>query len=138
MKYLILFLVVIGISFLSFNQIDDDDNNFKIDNDIIDLITAPTQKLHAIDEEIDFWQKKFNADKNQTVYKYKLGLEFYKRFNLVANLEDLYHAKNLLEQVDHDTKSSNASYMRSLARIYISLHEFQKAYKINGVSDLLP
>ena len=77
--------------------------------------------------EINFWQKKYNTSPNQISYLSQLASNYSKLFENTGKIEYLYKAEELLVQSNETYKYSVVGTIRSLARNYISQHRFKEA-----------
>ncbi|MEM8521883.1 hypothetical protein [Flavobacterium sp. PL12] len=77
--------------------------------------------------EIDFWQKKYDAAPNQPSYLGQLASNYGVLFEYTGNIKNLYKSEELLLQANEEYNYSRVSTIRSLARNYISQHRFKEA-----------
>jgi tetratricopeptide (TPR) repeat protein len=77
--------------------------------------------------EIDFWQKKIDANPNQITYLSQIATNYSKLFEITGNINHLYKAEKLLVKSNEAFKYSSVATIRSLARNYISQHRFKEA-----------
>jgi tetratricopeptide (TPR) repeat protein len=77
--------------------------------------------------EIDFWQKKFDAAPNQISYLSMIASNYATLFEYTGNIKYLYKTEALLTQSNSTYKYSKVSTIRSLARNYIAQHRFKEA-----------
>lgn len=77
--------------------------------------------------EIAFWQKKYDADHNQTSYLGLMASQYSKLFEITGNIDYLIKTENLLKQSNEARNYSSTGTIRSLARNYISQHRFKEA-----------
>ena len=127
MKYLIILFIGSAGLWLTFNP-SDQKNQTEIPGSILDLIADPESRIAEINQDIDFWTEKLSKDDSQDVHAHQLALAYKARFDLTKSIGDLYESKDLLERINNK-QISNASFLRSLTGIYISLHQFDKAEK---------
>ncbi|QBN17995.1 tetratricopeptide repeat protein [Flavobacterium nackdongense] len=80
-----------------------------------------------VEDEIVFWQKKFDAAPNQISYLSILASNYSKLFENTGNVKYLYKAEDLLLQSNEAYNYSAVGTIRSLARNYISQHRFKEA-----------
>ena len=77
--------------------------------------------------EIDFWQKKFDAAPNQISYLSLIASNYATLFEYTGNIKYLYKTEALLTQSNATYNYSKVSTIRSLARNYIAQHRFKEA-----------
>ncbi|WP_269684689.1 hypothetical protein [Flavobacterium lacustre] len=77
--------------------------------------------------EIDFWQKKFDAAPNQISYLSLIASNYSTLFEYTGNIKNLYKTEELLTKSNEAYDYSKVSTIRSLARNYISQHRFKEA-----------
>lgn len=77
--------------------------------------------------EIDFWQKKFDAAPNQISYLSLIAANYATLFEYTGDINNLYKTEELLVQSNETYNYSKVSTVRSLARNYISQHRFKEA-----------
>ena len=77
--------------------------------------------------EIDFWQKKYDAAPNQPSYLGQLASNYGVLFEYTGDIKNLYKSEELLLQANEEYNYSRVSTIRSLARNYISQHRFKEA-----------
>lgn len=80
--------------------------------------------------EIDFWQKKYDAAPNQISYLSLIASNYATLFEYTGNIKYLYKTEALLTQSNSTYKYSKVSTVRSLARNYISQHRFKEALEL--------
>ena len=78
-------------------------------------------------QEIDFWQKKYDAAPNQISYLSQLASNYNTLFEYTGNIKNLYKTEDLLTKSNEAYDYSRVSTVRSLARNYISQHRFKEA-----------
>nr|WP_315142442.1 tetratricopeptide repeat protein [uncultured Flavobacterium sp.] len=77
--------------------------------------------------EIDFWQKKFDAAPNQISYLSQIASNYNTLFEYTGDIKNLYNTEELLIKSNEAYNYSRVSTIRSLARNYISQHRFKEA-----------
>lgn len=77
--------------------------------------------------EINFWQAKYDKAPNQTSYLSQLASNYSKLFENTGNVKYLYKVETLLLQVNKEYHYANVGSIRSLGRNYISQHRFREA-----------
>jgi Tfp pilus assembly protein PilF len=77
--------------------------------------------------EIDFWQKKFDAAPNQMSYLSILATNYNKLFENTGDVKYLYKAEELLLKSNEAYRYSSVGTIRSLGRNYISQHRFRES-----------
>lgn len=88
------------------------------------------QGLELANSEFDFWKQKLDKDTNQFPYLAKMASAKTQLFKSAGAVDHLNKANSYLIDLNERTKYNNASYLRSLARNYISLHQFKEALKV--------
>ncbi|WP_052705136.1 tetratricopeptide repeat protein [Flavobacterium sp. 316] len=91
------------------------------------LIVKENEKENNIKREIDFWQTKYNAAPNQYTYLISLASLYSQLFEIKGNIQDLYRAEKLLLDCNNRVRGEKASIHRSIAKNYISQHQFKEA-----------
>ena len=77
--------------------------------------------------EINFWQKKYDKAPNQTSYLSQLAINYSKLFENTGDVKYLYKVETLLLQVNKEYHYETVGPIRSLGRNYISQHRFREA-----------
>ncbi|MFV8326514.1 tetratricopeptide repeat protein [Flavobacterium sp. ZS1P14] len=77
--------------------------------------------------EIDFWQKKFDAAPNQISYLSMIASNYATLFEYTGDIKNLYKTEELLTKSNEAYNYSKVSTIRSLARNYIAQHRFKEA-----------
>jgi tetratricopeptide (TPR) repeat protein len=77
--------------------------------------------------EIDFWQKKFDKAPNQISYLSSIASNYATLFEYTGNIKHLYKTEELLTKSNETYAYSKVSTIRSLARNYIAQHRFKEA-----------
>ncbi|WP_029489393.1 tetratricopeptide repeat protein [Ochrovirga pacifica] len=85
------------------------------------------QALQKIHQNKKFWEEKLSSNPNQFPYAVKIaGLET-QLFSKTGNIQHLKNAEKQLTKAVTASGRKKSSYLRSLARNYISQHQFKKA-----------
>lgn len=77
--------------------------------------------------EIEFWEEKYNKAPNQISYLSLLASNYSKLFENTGNVKYLYKAEKLLIQSNEVYNYTSVGTIRSLARNYITQHRFKEA-----------
>lgn len=85
------------------------------------------KSLIFVQNEIDFWQKKFDAAPNQISYLSLIAANYATLFEYTGDIKNLYKTEELLLKSNKEYNYSKVSTVRSLARNYISQHRFKEA-----------
>ncbi|MFV8466737.1 tetratricopeptide repeat protein [Flavobacterium sp. LB1P62] len=85
------------------------------------------KSLTFANNEIDFWQKKFNAAPNQISYLSMIASNYATLFEYTGDIKNLYKTEELLTKSNEAYNYSKVSTIRSLARNYIAQHRFKEA-----------
>lgn len=80
-----------------------------------------------IQNEIDFWQKKYDKAPNQTSFLSLLASNYTKLFENTGAIKNIYKSEELLLKVNNAYHYSEVGPIRSLGRNYIIQHRFQEA-----------
>ncbi len=81
----------------------------------------------AAKKEYAFWNEKLQKTPNQFPYLGKMASANSQLFGATGNIQYLIDAENNLVEANNKTGNNNASYLRTLARNYISQHRFKDA-----------
>lgn len=81
-------------------------------------------------QELKFWQNKLSNQPTQYPYLSKVAKANTTLFSTKGNISYLIEAANKLQQLNKITNYNKASYLRSLARNYISQHRFNEALEL--------
>jgi tetratricopeptide (TPR) repeat protein len=85
------------------------------------------KSLTFANNEIDFWQKKFDAAPNQISYLSMIASNYATLFEYTGDIKNLYKTEELLTKSNEAYNYSKVSTIRSLARNYIAQHRFKEA-----------
>ncbi|MDI1306764.1 MAG: tetratricopeptide repeat protein [bacterium] len=85
------------------------------------------KSLIFANNEIDFWQKKFDAAPNQISYLSMIASNYATLFEYTGDIKNLYKTEELLTKSNEAYDYSRVSTIRSLARNYIAQHRFKEA-----------
>lgn len=91
------------------------------------LNVKENKSLTFAHNEIDFWQKKFDAAPNQISYLSQLASNYNTLFEYTGDIKNLCKTEELLTKSNEAYDYSRVSTVRSLARNYISQHRFKEA-----------
>ncbi|WP_300566116.1 hypothetical protein [Flavobacterium sp.] len=83
--------------------------------------------LDFANEEISFWQNKYDEAPNQISYLSKIAGNYSTLFEYTGNIKYLYKTEELLLKSNETYKYSSVGTIRSLGRNYISQHRFKEA-----------
>jgi len=121
---IVLFLIVVSCSKNAQQQITNpkDYTNY--------LKVTKNGSLANAQKEVAFWSAKLLATPNQYPYLQKIAAANTQLFSITGNIEYLKEAETNLLQANKKTNYDNASYLRSLARNYVSQHRFKEALEI--------
>ncbi|MFD2517533.1 tetratricopeptide repeat protein [Salinimicrobium flavum] len=104
--------------------------------------------VEKIKSDHDFWEEKLTKEPSQFPYLLQLASAQSQMFKVTGEIEHLTRAEKNLLAANQKTGYKNASYLKSLARNYISQHRFSEALsllnsaeaigeKINGTHKML-
>lgn len=88
------------------------------------------EEVKLLEEEFNFWNTKFLKAPNQYTYLVKMADAQSELFRLNGDISYITQAVNNLEQADALSFKKNSGIQRSLAKNYITLHEFKKALSV--------
>lgn len=88
------------------------------------------EMLHRTMEDFAFWENKLEKDSSQFPYLVKLAASQSQLFSKTGKIEWLIEAEKSLLNANEITQYGNASYLRSLARNYISQHRFKESLEL--------
>ncbi|MBL4605820.1 MAG: cell surface protein [Flavobacteriaceae bacterium] len=88
------------------------------------------ERLQLLQLDINFWQSKIDKTPDQFPYYAKIASSLSSLFQQTGIIDHLVAAESNLLIANEKTNFSKASYLRGLARNYISQHKFQEALKI--------
>lgn len=91
------------------------------------LILEAKEPLALVEKELTFWTQKYENAPNQSLYLGKVASAQTQKFMVTGNIDALLESEEILLKLNEKTKYSNASYLRALARNYISQHKFKEA-----------
>ncbi|NRS90231.1 hypothetical protein HNQ02_003169 [Flavobacterium sp. 7E] len=91
----------------------------------LDLKKNPS--LDFANEEITFWQTKYDKAPNQKSYLGIIASKYATLFEYTGNINYLYKTEKLLVASNQASNYSKVSTLRSLARNYIAQHRFKEA-----------
>lgn len=94
------------------------------------LVVTDNDLLAQTIEDNNFWEEKLEKQKNQFPYNAKIAAAQSQLFELTGTIEHLAEAETNLIEANARTNYNNASYLRSLARNYISQHKFKEALEL--------
>lgn len=92
------------------------------------LNISANKNKELAENEIDFWQKKYNAAPNQISYLNQIAGYYTALFEYTFEVNDLYKAEELLLKVNTASNFSEVGPLRALAKNYITQHRFREAY----------
>ena len=85
------------------------------------------ESLDFANEEIVFWQAKYDKAPNQNSYLGIIASKYATLFEYTGNISFLYKTEKLLTQSNEENNYSKVSTIRSLGRNYIAQHRFREA-----------
>ena len=94
------------------------------------LQTTDNTRVKQTMDDNNFWEEKLEKDTNQFPYNAKIAASQSQMFELTGTIEHLIEAEAHLTKANVKTNFDNASYLRSLARNYISQHRFKEALEL--------
>ncbi|WP_313791437.1 tetratricopeptide repeat protein [Lacinutrix neustonica] len=100
------------------------------------LIAENTALTHAKTDH-SFWTNKLEKTPNQFPYLAKLAGTQTQLFSTTGEINYLIQAENSLKQLNEKTDYNKSSYLRALARNYISQHRFKEALILLEKAEIL-
>ena len=88
------------------------------------------EMLQLTMEDYKFWEKKLEKEPGQFPYLAKIAASQSQLFNKTGEIELLIKAEKSLIKANKMTNYSKTSYLRSLARNYISQHRFKESLEL--------
>ena len=83
--------------------------------------------LETTQLDFNFWESKLKKTPNQFPYNVKLASDYNKLFKITGKIDYLKEAEKNLIIANEKINYTNAGYLRSLARNYISQHRFKES-----------
>ena len=122
--YTVLVIAILTLSCTQSSQITSKEDYNKY------LVVSDNDLLAQTIEDNNFWEEKLEKQKNQFPYNAKIAAAQSQLFELTGTIEHLAEAEKHLIEANARTNYNNASYLRSLARNYISQHKFKEALEL--------
>ena len=94
------------------------------------LNLTENKTLIKAQQENKFWKEKLQKSPNQFPYLVKIASSYNNLFETQGTISDLKEAEKNLIQANQITNYKNSTYLRSLARNYISQHKFKEALEL--------
>ena len=88
------------------------------------------EMLQLAMDNYKFWEEKLEKEPSQFPYLAKIAASQSQLFNKTAEIELLIEAEKNLIKANEITNYNNSSYLRSLARNYISQHKFKASLEL--------
>lgn len=85
------------------------------------------ESVDFANEEIKFWQNKYENDTTQNSYLGIIASKYTTLFQYTGDIKDLYKVEELLIKSNKTSNYSKVGTLRSLARNYIAQHRFKEA-----------
>lgn len=93
--------------------------------------------VEPIKNDHDFWKEKLKKDPGQFPYLMKLAASQSKLFDVTGEIGYLIKAEENLIAVNKRTSYSQAGYLKSLARNYISQHRFKESLDLLNAAEAI-
>jgi len=109
------------------------DSNKKITNaaDYNAFLEVETNKDLALAKaDLKFWQGKLDKNPNQFPYLSKVSASQSQIFGVTGDIQSLLEAEKSLIKANEAVNYTSASYLRGLARNYVSQHRFKEALEL--------
>ena len=97
-------------------------------NEYLELVE--NDALQIANSDLQFWEKKLEKEPNQFPYLAKIAACHSQLFSMTGEIAHLIKAEKSLIEVNERTNYNKASYLRALARNYISQHRFKEALRL--------
>ncbi|PWI30454.1 cell surface protein [Flavobacteriaceae bacterium LYZ1037] len=81
-------------------------------------------------EELNFWEEKLEKEPSQYPYLAKIASAQSQMFHVTGDIDYLIQAEESLIQANKRTNYEQSSYLRALARNYISQHKFKESLEL--------
>lgn len=118
----------VAFSILSCQQKSEKITNSKDYNHFLTI--SKNQAFEATQNEINFWQKKFDKAPNQISYLGILASNYLKLFQITGNFDNLKKAESLLIKSNETFKYSSVISIRALSQNYLVQHKLTKALEL--------
>jgi len=125
MKSIYIYLLVCLVTFSSCKNEGKQVSN--PDDYNVYLQTSENTSQMAMQKEYAFWNSKLEKAPNQFLYLAKMAAANSQLFSQTGEISYLIKAEANLVKVNEHTNYNNASYLRALARNYITQHRFKEA-----------
>lgn len=124
-KILFLFTIILMTS------CNNETKNITSSKDYEEYLTPnKNETLPLLRSDVDFWKRKIEKTPHQFPYYSKKASSHSSLFQQTGEIHHLIQAEKELLEANQRTQYSNAGYLRSLARNYISQHRFQESLKL--------
>lgn len=100
------------------------------------LESHENKSLETAKEELQFWEEKLEKEPTQFPYLAKMASAQSQIFQLSGDIDYLIHAEKNLIEVNARTNYMQSSYLRALARNYISQHRFKESLELLKKADI--
>jgi tetratricopeptide (TPR) repeat protein len=91
------------------------------------LKPSENNQLKTIQADFNFWSSKLKENPSQYPYNVKLASNYNELFKITGKIDYLIEAEKNLIIANEKINYTNAGYLRSLARNYISQHRFKES-----------
>lgn len=91
------------------------------------LFTSNTPTKDALQEELEFWQKRFNNDSTRLLEMNRLSDIYIAMYEITGTISDLKTSEKLVDKSIDVSARNKDGYMRKLAQIYILQNRFKEA-----------
>ena len=93
--------------------------------------------LQITKDDYQFWEKKLEKEPDQFPYLVKAAASQSQLFMETGHIEELIEAENKLKEANEKTNYAMPSYLRSLARNYISQHRFKESLQLLKKAEMI-
>ncbi|WP_334111608.1 tetratricopeptide repeat protein [Paucihalobacter sp.] len=97
---------------------------------VLYLNTDVNPDIEILQKDIQFWSDKLTAEPTQFPYLIKRSGVYAQLFSLTGDISFLIKAEDDGYKANDITNFNNVSYLKTLARIYISQHKFKEALSL--------
>lgn len=132
-KYYLTIAFLTLLAFASCDKAPEQITNKKDYEEYLENDTSLT--LEPIKKDRDFWKEKLKKDPGQFPYLGKLANSQSQLFDATGEINYLIKAEENLIAANKRTNYSQAGYLRSLARNYISQHRFRESLSLLKVAE---
>lgn len=101
------------------------------------LTPIENEMLQLTQEDFKFWEEKLEKEPTQFPYMVKAAASQSQLFKETGHIEALIQAEQKLIQANEKTNYNTPSYLRALARNYISQHKFKESLELLKKAEII-